>query len=247
MGLSFFQRLQKRDRDFEIEIDGIFLPVKVKENDRAKRITLRLSADGGAAKVTTPSHIGDDAIEEFVRRNRNWLSVRISRLPEKVRLARGAVIPFKGIDHTVRSTGTVRGTVNAIIHDGDHFLDVPGELDGIGRRLLNFLKKEARKELDHAVNLHAAKIGVRPAQLRITDTTSRWGSCSSNRTLSFSWRVIMAPPEVLNYLAAHEVAHLREMNHSKRFWDLTHELCPDTDVQKTWLRTNGAKLHAITI
>lgn len=245
MALSFFRQLQKRDRNFDIEIDGVLLPVQVKENDRAKRITLRLSPNGDVAKVTTPGHVSDDAIEEFVHRNRNWLATRIALLPERIELQHGAVIPFKGIEHLIISNGKTRGLVKVTEHEGQPCLEVPGERESTSRKLLAFLKREARKELDRVVNIHCAKIGVRAKHLRITDTTSRWGSCSTTRTLSFSWRIIMAPPEVLNYLAAHEVAHLREMNHSADFWALTKELCPDTDIQKGWLRANGGKLHAV--
>jgi len=247
MAFSFFRQLQKRDRNFEIEIDGKVMPVQVIENDRAKRITLRLNPSGDGVKVTTPGHIGDDEIEAFVHRNNNWIAARISRMPDRVELSDGATVLFKGIDHRITSTGKLRGLVRVTELDGEPCLQVPGEGDGVSRKLVAFFKKEARKELDKAVNIHAAAIGVRPKQMRITDTTSRWGSCSSTRTLSFSWRIIMAPPEVLNYLAAHEVAHLREMNHSERFWKLTRQLCPDTDIQKTWLRLHGAKLHAVVV
>ena len=247
MVFSFFKQLQKRDRDFEIEIDGQILPVKVVENDRAKRITLRLFPAGDGLKVTTPAHVGDDEIEEFVSRNRNWAATRIARLPRRVELSHGETIPFKGVEHKIVSSGNLRGLVQAKRVGDEYVLSVPGEPASASRKLVAFLKREARKELDAIVNIHATKIGIRPKQIRITDTTSRWGSCSSTRTLSFSWRIIMAPPEVLNYLAAHEVAHLREMNHSDRFWKLTKELCPDTDIQKVWLRTHGAKLHAVSV
>lgn len=247
MAFSFFRQLQKRDRDFEIEIDGQRLPVKVVENERAKRLTLRLFPAGDGLKVTTPSHVGDDEIEEFVARNRNWAASRIARLPNRIELSHGETIPFKGVEHKIISSGKIRGLVHASKENGEPVLCVPGEPQAASRKLLAFMKREARNELDSVVNLHATKIGIRPKQLRITDTTSRWGSCSSTRTLSFSWRIIMAPPEVLNYLAAHEVAHLKEMNHSQRFWDLTRELCPDTDIQKTWLRAHGAKLHAVSV
>ena len=247
MAFSFFKQLQKRDRDFTIEIDGQLLPVKVAENDRAKRLTLRLFPAGDGLKVTTPSHVSDDEIEEFVTRNRNWAATRIARLPKRVELMHGESIPFKGVEHTIVSSGNLRGLVQVKTENDQAILVVPGEPATASRKLVSFMKREARSELDKAVNIHANKIGIRPKQIRITDTTSRWGSCSSTRTLSFSWRIIMAPPAVLNYLAAHEVAHLKEMNHSDRFWKLTKELCPDTDIQKGWLRTNGAKLHAISV
>jgi len=247
MGFSFFRQLQKRDRDFEIAIDGSVLPVKVVENDRAKRITLRIVPGGDGLKVTTPGHVGDDEIAAFVDRNHNWIATRLARLPGKVSLEAGAVIPYRGIEHKIMPTGKLRGLVTLKSGQEGAELHVPGDENTIGRRLGTWLKQEARRDLNEAVARHVSKINVRPKQIRITDTTSRWGSCSSTRTLSFSWRIIMAPPEVLNYLAAHEVAHLVEMNHSDRFWNLTRELCPDTDLQKNWLRQNGAKLHAICV
>ncbi len=247
MTFSFFRQIQKRDRDFQIEIDGQILPVKVVENDRAKRLTLRLLPAGDGLKITTPGHVDDNEIEEFARRNRNWVATRIARLPKRVELVHGETIPFKGVEHTIVSSGELRGLVQVKLGNDQPVLLVPGEPSAASRKLLSFMKREARKELDKAVNIHASKVGIRPKQIRITDTTSRWGSCSTTRTLSFSWRIIMAPPEVLNYLAAHEVAHLKEMNHSDRFWNLTKALCPDTDVQKTWLRAHGAKLHAVSV
>lgn len=247
MALSFFRQLQKRNRDFSIEIDGRILPVRVNENDRAKRITLRIMPDGDGLKVTTPGHVGDDEIEAFVQRNRNWAEARISRMPDQVQLVEGAMVPFRGIDHQIILSGKLRGIVSEEVQDGEPILLVPGEANTTSRKLVSFFKTQARKELNHVVSIHSEKIGIRPKQIRITDTTSRWGSCSTTRTLSFSWRIIMAPPEVLNYLAAHEVAHLKEMNHSNRFWTLTRELCPDTDAQKSWLRTNGSRLHAIKV
>ena len=247
MGLSFFRQLQKRDRDFEIEVDGNLMPVKVTENDRAKRMTLRILPGGGGLKVTIPGHVGDDEIAAFVGRNRNWVASRLARLPGQVNLEAGATIPYMGVDHTIVPTGKLRGVVELRITTSGAELHVPGDQKTIGRRLATWLKQEARRELNEAVARHVTQINVRPKQIRITDTTSRWGSCSTTRTLSFSWRIIMAPPEVLNYLAAHEVAHLVEMNHSDRFWALTRKLCPDTDTQKNWLRQNGAKLHAINV
>lgn len=247
MGLSFFRQLQKRDRNFEVEIEGRSMAVKVVENDRAKRIILRISPGGESVKLTTPGHVGDAELERFVERNRNWIRARISRLPEKTSLTPGASILYKGVEHEIRLTGRLRGVVEACEIDGEALLMVPGDATTLPRRLVSWLKQEARRELNEAVERHVVQIAIRPKRIRITDTTSRWGSCSTTRTLSFSWRIIMAPPEVLDYLAAHEVAHLVEMNHSNRFWDLTRKLCPGTDQHKSWLRVHGAKLHAVSV
>ena len=246
MALSFFKQLQKRNRDFEIEIDGRKIAIKVVENERAKRMILRLMPGGDMLKLTTPGHVGDEDLEEFVARNRNWIVARLSRLPEKTIIKPGETILYKGVEHLILATGKLRGVVEVDQIEGRPVLKVPGDENAIGRKLENWLRQQARRELNMAVDRHVAKIDVRPKRIRITDTTSRWGSCSTTRTLSFSWRIIMAPPEVLDYLAAHEVAHLVEMNHSHRFWDLTRKLCPETDRLKNWLRVHGSRLHAVT-
>lgn len=247
MGISFFQQLQKRNRDFSVDLDDQRLPVRVVENARAKRMTLRIEPGGTGLKVTIPPHVCDDEVENFVTRNRNWAAVRLARLPAETRLVEGSVVPFRGRDHRIVASGKLRGTVEHRDIDGELVLRVPGDADAIGRKLLSWLKQEARRELDQIVTRHSATLGVRPKRIRITDTTSRWGSCSSTRTLSFSWRIIMAPPEVLDYLAAHEVAHLVEMNHSQAFWTLTRKLCPQADIHKSWLRQHGARLHAVSV
>ncbi len=247
MGLSFFQKLQMRNRDFSIEVDGQHLLVRVSENNRAKRLILRIAPSADGLKVTVPHHVSDEEIEAFVAKNRAWVAARLGRMPEKTEIAEGSHIPYRGADHRVASSGKMRGLVEVILINGEPVLQVPGDPNTIGRKLVAWLKQEARRELDKAVMRHCSEINVRPKRLRITDTTSRWGSCSSSRTLSFSWRIIMAPPEVLDYLAAHEVAHLVEMNHSAQFWALTKRLCPGTDQHKGWLRVNGAKLHSIAV
>ena len=111
--------------------------------------------------------------------------------------------------------------------------------------MIDFLKKEARHDLERAVMRHAMMLGVRVKAIRLRDQTSRWGSCSSTGMLSFSWRLVMAPPFVLDYLAAHEVAHLHEMNHGPRFWHLVESVCPETKQARAWLNREGLRLHAI--
>ncbi len=122
-------------------------------------------------------------------------------------------------------------------------LIVYGTADHLPRRVTDFLRKEASRELDAAVKLHAGKLGVSVARITLKDTKSRWGSCTAKGELAFSWRIIMAPAHVLDYLAANEVAHIRELNHSQRFWRLVRETCPDMDRGQAWLKKNGARLH----
>jgi predicted metal-dependent hydrolase len=232
-------------RERQVEACGRTLPVTVVENARAKRLTLRIVPGGKSLRVTIPPHVSETQVDHFIARNRNWVAVRLERLPEPVAAKAGAVIPYLGVDHRIVHTRRLRGIVEPGQFAGKPSLLVPGEPENVGRKVGTFLKRQARKEIDAAVARHTATLGVRAKAIRITDTTTRWGSCSTTRTLSFSWRIVMAPPEVLDYLAAHEVAHLREMNHSDRFWALVRKLCPQMEKHKTWLKRNGARLHAI--
>ncbi|MEO0327187.1 MAG: SprT family zinc-dependent metalloprotease [Pseudomonadota bacterium] len=243
--MNFFRKIQRRDRDFSIEIDRQTLSVKVNENERARRLTLRILPDGSGLKITTPDHVSDHEISAFVDRNRNWVAARMKRMPDTIYVTTGAMVPYLGQEYRIEKSGRLRGVVEPSMTDENPVLLVPGDDKTIGRKLLSWFKQEARRELNLAVSRHSQSLDVRPKQLRITDTTSRWGSCSTTRTLSFSWRIIMAPPEVLDYLAAHEVAHLREMNHSARFWSLVKDICPEMEKHKAWLKQNGTRLHTV--
>ena len=234
-------------RDREIVANGEALPVKVVEHAQARRLTLRIMPGGRALKLTIPPYVGEDQIDTFLARNRDWASARIARLPQSVPLGEGATIPYLGVDHRVVHLDRLRGLIEVRDIAGEPCLLVPGEPDHVPRKVADFLKKQARTRLDEAVTRHASALGVRAKMIRITDTKSRWGSCSTTRTLSFSWRIVMAPEEVLDYLAAHEVAHLREMNHSDAFWTLVKQACPQMERHRHWLRTHGAKLHAVVL
>lgn len=141
-----------------------------------------------------------------------------------------------------------RGTVWPDVRDsGEKILCVAGGVEHLTRRVHDFLKREARRELTEASHRYADVLGVKVKRLTIRDQSSRWGSCTSAGALSFSWRLILAPPYVLDYLAAHEVAHLVEMNHSARFWKVVGRICPATERAKKWLDVHGNDLHRFGI
>jgi predicted metal-dependent hydrolase len=126
---------------------------------------------------------------------------------------------------------------------GDRILCVAGGVEHVDRRVSDFLKREARHDLQRSAEAYADELGVKVKRLSIRDQSSRWGSCTSAGSLSFSWRLILAPPYVLDYLAAHEVAHLVEMNHSARFWRVVARVCGSVERAKVWLDTHGNDLH----
>jgi predicted metal-dependent hydrolase len=111
------------------------------------------------------------------------------------------------------------------------------------RRLMDWLRAEAKADLTERIHYHAANLGVHPKRITVRDQSTRWGSCSTTGNISFSWRLIFAPSYVLDYVAAHEAAHLREMNHGQRFWRLVRDTMPDAQKARTWLKQRGAELH----
>lgn len=223
--------------------------VAVRVSARAVRFTLRLGVGDPVLSVPERTRLADAL--DFLDRHRGWLAERLAHRPAPVAFVDGALLPFRGEIHRVDHRPGARGTVwreaaeGTGIESGPPRLVVAGGADHLQRRLRDFFIRSARADLAPAVALHAARLSVeiRNPRLRIKDTRSRWGSCTAEGELSFSWRVVLAPPFVLDYLAAHEVAHLREMNHSKPFWRLVRQTCPDMDVGRRWLKINGTGLH----
>jgi predicted metal-dependent hydrolase len=157
----------------------------------------------------------------------------------------GIKLPLRGIPHLIVHEPGTRGTVKVVRDEAGPMLVVHGERPHLPRRIADFLKREAKRRIEVLVEKHTTAIGKRAKAIRYRDTTSRWGSCTADGTLSFSWRIMMAPSAVINYLVAHEVAHLKQMNHGPKFWKLCTELCPDTEECRAWLKRNGAALQAI--
>ena len=236
-------KAEPRGRD--IAVAGRRLPLVIRENQRATRMTLRIEPGGVALKMSVPTGVSDQEIDRFLQRQHSWLASKLKSLPKAACVEEGGTIPIRGVDHRIERTGKARGVTEAIRIDGEPVLLVGGASEHLARRVSDFLKKQAKSDLERAVAHHTETLGRSAKSLQVKDTKSRWGSCSSDGRLSFSWRIVMAPEFVLDYLAAHEVAHLKEMNHGPDFWSLCHSLCSRTNEAKTWLRAHGSSLHAI--
>ena len=219
--------------------------VAVKVSERAVRLTLRLGV--GDPVMTVPKTVHFPDALDFLERHRGWLAERLARRPRVVPFADGSLIPFRGEIHRIEHRPETRGTVWREADEGAETprLVVAGGAEHLPRRLHDFFVRSARADLAPAVARHVARLAIDlpDPRLRIKDTRSRWGSCTAAGELSFSWRVVLAPPFVLDYLAAHEVAHLVEMNHSRAFWKLVRRICPEMDAGRRWLKTQGASLH----
>ena len=221
------------------------IPLTIKENRRATRITLRIEPGGRALALTVPAGLRKPEIDDFLDRHQGWLLTKLAKFSTENEIRPGGRISLRGVAHRLEHTGSLRGITEPVVVDGEPVLKVSGLEDHMGRRLSAFLKKEARKDLEILVARHAAAIRKPVKSLSMKDTRSRWGSCSWDGNLSFSWRIVMAPPVVIDYLAAHEVAHLKEMNHGPKFWALCKELCPRMEEARKWLKQHGSQLHAI--
>lgn len=228
----------------ELRLDDELLRVMVRRHPQAQRLTLRVRAASRDVTLTAPPHVPLAFAHAFVERHREWVRVRLVRLPEAVPFEDGSVIPLRGELHRIRHCPDARGTAwTETAGHGMPALCVAGDGPHVPRRVQDFLKREARRDLGAAVKLYTAALKVEVGRLTLRDTASRWGSCSARGDLSFSWRLILAPAFVLDYLAAHEVAHRLEMNHGPRFWRLVEQVCPARREAETWLRRHGSELH----
>lgn len=212
------------------------VPLTLRRSARARRITLRVSQLDGRVTLTLPRGVAEAEAIGFAESREAWIRGHLDARPREIRVAAGVDIPVEG--HSLR---IVTGPGRAPRRIGDTLL-VPERGDP-GASARAWLKALARDRLAAASNRHAAALGVRYARLTLRDTRSRWGSCSSIGGLMYSWRLIMAPPPVLDYVAAHEVAHLREMNHSPAFWDLVQALFGAWEAPRRWLHDEGSTLH----
>ncbi len=209
----------------------------LRRSARARRISLRVSGVDGRVTLTLPPGVAERAALDFANEKAAWLRAQLSRQPDVTEVRIGAELPVEG-----RPRRLVTGPGRRIELSQDA-LAVPGAADTAPRRLQAWLKARARDRLAAASDHHARALGRGYARLTLRDTRSRWGSCTHDGGLMYSWRLILAPPEVLDYVAAHEVAHLAEMNHSRAFWDIVARLCPGYDAPRGWLRAHGTELH----
>lgn len=224
----------------ELAIDGKSIPVTFRRHAKARRLVLRLSRDRSGVIVTLPPRVGRKEALDFVKRSSQWVADRLAAEPAKRPVEAGATILLRGEHLRIVPAGSRRG---AVVVQNDTLV-IAGDAAHLERRLVDWLKVEARHDLVKASEAYARAMDAKFHRLVVRDQKSRWGSCSSDGTLSYSWRLVLAPPFVLDYVAAHEVAHLKHMNHGRQFWRLVLTHCPHAARAKTWLKQHGAELHA---
>jgi predicted metal-dependent hydrolase len=216
-------------------------PISIRISPRARRIALRINAAQRTVELVLPPGVPKSHGLRFVQNKRGWIAARLAALPPSVPFAEGAVVPVFGVPHRIRREIDAAGPPVAIV-DGE--IRVRGEPVHLARRVRDFLMATAGKELSLRARRLAARIGRDITQITVRDTRSHWGSCSGRGNISFSWRLIFAPEPVLDYVVAHEVSHLVEMNHGPRFWRLVESLSPGSGTPRAWLKRHRSRLFS---
>lgn len=213
------------------------LRITLRRSARARRMVLRVPRDGGPVVLTLPAHVALSDGAAFAEARSGWLMQATQRRPAPSIVRHGAVLPVAGVPLVLTP-----GAVRAASIEGEALL-LPASRPA-GPVVQAYLKHRALADLRAACDRHAKALGRRYHAIVLRDTRSRWGSCTSDGRLMFSWRLAMAPPAVLDYVAAHEVAHLLHMDHSPRFWAAVARLMPDYARHRDWLKRHGADLMA---
>ncbi|WP_293573434.1 SprT family zinc-dependent metalloprotease [Phaeobacter sp.] len=215
------------------------VPLTLRRSARARRISLRISGLDGRVTLTLPLRVPEGEALAFAQEKEEWIRGHLAQRPEAVKLSWGATLPLDGQPRRI-----IAGSGRRILLEEGRLV-VPQGTDGTTpvARIRRYVQELARDRLAAASDHYASALGRNYSRISLRDTRSRWGSCSSDGALMYSWRLVMAPPEVLRYVAAHEVAHLQEMNHSQAFWDLVQQLYGHYDGARGWLRSHGNDLH----
>lgn len=209
----------------------------------ARRMILRLDRRSGQPVMTLPRGVSRQRAALFLQEHLGWLEQRLKAAPQRVQFVEGAEIPLFGAPCRIVHRAPFRGETRLVEENGERLLVVHGDPAQISARVERFLKAEALQRFSEASARHARALGVTHGKITIRDTRSRWGSCSARGELSYSWRLVLAPPLVLDYLAAHEIAHRKEMNHSLRYWRNVAAIFPRFREAENWLKREGGSLH----
>lgn len=219
-------------------VEGQDVPLKVRRDRRARRLTLRVDQQSGDLRLVLPLRVSLREGLDFATDKTDWIRQQLAALPPWQPFADGAEVPYLGVPHHISHAPEARRGV----WREEGVILVSGQREFLPRRVADFLTREARDVLGSRAREKAAMIDRQITRISLRDPKSRWGSCASTGELSFSWRLVMAPEPVVDYVVAHEVAHLVHMNHSPRFWRLVGRLTPEVAAPQRWLREKGNAL-----
>jgi predicted metal-dependent hydrolase len=216
-------------------------PLAIRVNPRARRMLLRIDAARRSVELVLPGGVAPGLGLDFLAAKRGWIAARLDSLPRPVPFVEGAIIPIFGVPHRIRREPDPSGPP-VVVADAE--IRVRGDAAHLARRVRDHLAGVVQRELAARSRRLARQIDKPVKRVGVRDTRSRWGSCSSSGHLSFSWRLVFAPEAVVDYVVAHEVAHLAEMNHGPRFWRLVATLVPDSTGPRAWLKRHRSRLFS---
>ena len=218
--------------------------VETKINDRTKRISLRIDPSRNTAVLTHPRETSTSIIKNFIQNHLNWLSDKLSQIPNRVEFCDGAVLPILGEHYVIRHCPENFGNVWIQLNESNLPMDlcVSGMSEHIPRRIKDWIKIKAREEMRTRSQNYAKILDRNINKVTVKDTKSRWGSCSSKGEINYNWKIIMAPDKIIDYLIVHELCHMIHFNHSKQFWSKVQEYISDYKERRLWLKNNSYRL-----
>ena len=225
--------------ELTLELRGQLVRTRVRVNRRAKRFILRVDPVERVLNITSPSKRGIPEALAFARSSAVWICDELNAVPAATPFADGVAFPFLGRTIKIANHDSAR---RRTLLDENTLL-VGGDAAHVNRRVMDWLRKQARSHITTRVDQYTTQLEKAAGRISVRDTKSRWGSCSSDGTLSFSWRIILAPEAIFDYVVAHECAHLVHMNHSPSFWTVVASLNVDAKKASVWFHENGADLH----
>ena len=221
-----------------IDLGDVRLPILIKKHRTSRRLIVRYQPLQKSLSLTLPQAVSIKQGLHFINEKQEWILRQIEQYSDAGYFFDGQTIPFLGKNMRLEHIGG-RGLVS----EGEGVLQVHGDIEFMARRVQKWLIQKVRSEIITLAEKFSACLTVKIGNITLRDTSSRWGSCSHDGNLSFSWRLVFAPHEVLAYVVAHEVAHIREHNHSTKFWVLVEQLHPEFRESQNWLKTYGKSLH----
>ncbi len=225
-------------RRLTVSLDGREITLTLRRSSRARRIAIRVDPALGGAELVLPADSSESAGRAFLKQRAAWLLAQLDQIPPGVPFQAGASIPFRGTPHRIAHDPAGRRGV----HLAERRIVVSGRPEHLARRLRDWLRREARLAIAPLAGAKAAMLDRPHGRISIRDQKSRWGSCSHAGNLSFNWRLILTPDDVLDYVVAHEVGHLAHANHSPAFWAVVDRLTAHAGPGRQWLRRHGGAL-----
>ena len=223
--------------------DTLELPrgVQLRHSKRSKRMALRLNPKKRVIELVIPPRASTAQAQLFLASHQDWIAKTLASLPQSFIFEDGAQMPLFGANVTLNFSDQISHKSPKIALE-ESILTISANLNEPQLRLKRFIKAEIKDLLTRLSIEKAEEIGKTVKSVTVRDTSSRWGSCSPDGAISYSWRLAFAPYESIDYVVAHEIAHLVHMDHSPRFWAQTEKMCLDYKKGKTWMRQNSAEL-----